>query len=317
VSNLPPNDMSSKDISPSDIPQARRQTREVSWAEIEMASTPPSSKKRRRSLRLGLLAIAGLVISIGIWQWDLLSPQLYALRNPFQTARIQSPPTESANAIYSIESSIESTEPRTELKHSNREALAADEPDMLLNHRRYDVAPESELVPLNPGSLLKLQPAAQASLNAMIAKAKAEGVQLGVISAFRDLEDQHYLYFEVKAKRGENAKTRATVSAPPGYSEHHTGYAVDLIDESEPETALQESFENTAAYEWLSTNAAFFNFEMSFPKVDPAEASPINASPTEASQTEVSQAEVPSVAYEPWHWRYVGDQKSLETFYKN
>ncbi|MDE5117770.1 MAG: D-alanyl-D-alanine carboxypeptidase family protein, partial [Trichodesmium sp. St2_bin2_1] len=23
------------------------------------------------------------------------------------------------------------------------------------------------------------------------------------------------------------------------------------------------------------------------------------------------------VGYEPWHWRYVGDRHSLETFYRN
>ena len=82
------------------------------------------------------------------------------------------------------------------------------------------------------------------------------------------------------------------MSAPPGYSEHHTGYAVDFIDESRPETHVEESFETTLAYQWLEKNAAFFNFEMSFPKDNDS-----------------------NVSFEPWHWRYVGDQDSLETFY--
>ena len=127
----------------------------------------------------------------------------------------------------------------------------------------------------------------------MIAKAKAEGVQLGIASAFRTVEDQNRLFFEVKAERGQSSKTRAEVSAPPGYSEHHTGYAVDFIDESKPGTHTEESFETTPAFKWLKQNAPAYSFEMSFPK-DPN-------SP---------------VGYEPWHWRYVGDQKSLELFYQ-
>lgn len=165
--------------------------------------------------------------------------------------------------------------------------------DTLLNHRRYEEAPAEELVKLNPNSLLKLQPAAQQAVEAMLAKARAEGVQLGVISAFRTIEDQNHLYFQIKAERGQSAETRAKVSAPPGYSEHHTGYAVDFIDEGRPDTQLSQSFETTPAYQWLAKNAAFFNFEMSFPKDESS-----------------------GVSYEPWHWRYVGDQKSLELFYK-
>lgn len=165
-------------------------------------------------------------------------------------------------------------------------------PETLLNHHHYDEAPANELVPLNSNSDIKLRPAAQVSVNAMIAKAKADGVQLGIVSGFRSIADQDYLYFKVKAERGESATTRAEVSAPPGYSEHHTGYAVDLIDESQPKTYVEESFVTTPAYRWLMKNAAFFNFEMSFP-----------------------QNNKDSVAYEPWHWRYVGDQKSLELFY--
>ncbi len=163
----------------------------------------------------------------------------------------------------------------------------------LLNHRRYDIADTRKLVPLSPNSEILLQPDVQARLETMLADAKADGVRLGIISGFRTIEDQQYLYFDLKAERGESARTRAEVSAPPGYSEHHTGYAVDFIDESQPATHLEESFETTAAYQWLVANAPYYNFEMSFPKDNSA-----------------------NVAFEPWHWRYVGNQESLELFYK-
>jgi zinc D-Ala-D-Ala carboxypeptidase len=102
------------------------------------------------------------------------------------------------------------------------------------------------------------------------------------------------LFFDLKAQNGEVATERADVSAPPGYSEHHTGYAVDIGDGSLPATDLEVSFETTPAFKWLQKKAAHYNFELSFPKNNPQ-----------------------GVSYEPWHWRFVGDRNSLETFYKD
>jgi D-alanyl-D-alanine carboxypeptidase len=56
---------------------------------------------------------------------------------------------------------------------------------------------------------------------------------------------------------------------------------------------LNVSFEETPAFQWLKDHAAFHSFELSFPKDNPQ-----------------------GVSYEPWHWRFVGDRDSLETFYK-
>ena len=161
----------------------------------------------------------------------------------------------------------------------------------LLGHRPYEVISEQELTHLGP---IRLKPEAARAVETMLADAKAAGVSLGVISGFRSLEDQEYLFFDIKAERGESPQVRAEVSAPPGYSEHHTGYAVDFIDRSQPATDLEESFEGTAAFAWLQEHAAFYGFEMSFPKQNQQ-----------------------NVAYEPWHWRYVGNQESLELFYRN
>lgn len=256
---------------------------------------------------------------MGLWQWNRISPNAPVLAGLKQTwtkavsaAGLDDDPnapissTQSAQPQSTQSQSVEPaattssspTQPTTEqpAQPATSPELAEPSPktDTLLNHRRYEEAPQDGLVALNPNSLLKLQPEAQTAVNAMLAKAKAEGVRLGVISAFRTIEDQNHLYFDIKAERGQSAKTRAQVSAPPGYSEHHTGYAVDFIDETRPDTQLNPTFEETPAYQWLDKNAAFFNFEMSFPK---------NASS--------------GVSYEPWHWRYVGNQKSLELFYKD
>ena len=162
----------------------------------------------------------------------------------------------------------------------------------LLGHLPYDVAPESELKAI-PGTNLRMRAAAARKFEQMQSAASAEGIVLTSISAFRDDETQEELFFGVKEQRAQDATKRAEVSAPPGYSEHHTGYAIDIGDGNAPATNLSETFGDTAAFRWLEQNALKYSFELSFP--------PDNKQ---------------GVSYEPWHWRFVGDRDSLETFYK-
>jgi zinc D-Ala-D-Ala carboxypeptidase len=164
--------------------------------------------------------------------------------------------------------------------------------DNLLGHLKYPEAPLDNLVTIT-GSPVKMRQTAADAFMQMQDAAHADGIQLVALSGFRSIEDQKQLFFGVKAIRNQTAAQRATVSAPPGYSEHHTGYAVDVGDAGNPGTNLSETFEATAAHQWLAKNAARFSFELSFPKGN-------------------SQG----VNYEPWHWRFVGDQESLEMFYK-
>ncbi|WP_310428780.1 M15 family metallopeptidase [Chamaesiphon sp. VAR_48_metabat_135_sub] len=163
--------------------------------------------------------------------------------------------------------------------------------DNVLNHLPYTEAPDAELVSIGGG--YRLRKTAAAKFQSMIAAARSSGVNITTISAFRSVEDQKRLFFGVGAERGQQPTKRAEVSAPPKYSEHHTGYAIDLGDSSVPATNLNQNFETTPAYKWLKINAAKYSFELSFPKDN-----------------------IQKVSYEPWHWRFVGDINSLETFYK-
>ena len=163
----------------------------------------------------------------------------------------------------------------------------------LLGHLPYDVAPESELETIDADNTLRMRPAAAAKFKQMQADALADGVNLVPISAFRTAEDQSQLFFGVKEQKVQGTAQRAEVSAPPGYSEHHTGYAVDIGDANAPATHVEPEFANTAAFAWLKKNAPKYSFELSFP--------PNNEQ---------------GVSYEPWHWRFVGDRHSLETFYQ-
>jgi len=180
--------------------------------------------------------------------------------------------------------------PTTQPDPSPTQAARAN--DTLLGHLPYPEAPRADLEPINGGGILMRRSAARA-FQSMVAAAEQAGVYLTPISGFRSRTDQDYLFFDVKAERGQVAQERAKVSAPPGYSEHHTGYAVDIGDANTPATNLSQSFERTEAFRWLQANAAHYSFELSFPKNN-----------------------AQGVMYEPWHWRFVGDRQSLETFYK-
>ena len=170
---------------------------------------------------------------------------------------------------------------------------ASPSPDTLLGHFPYAEAPQAELQPINTDGAIRLRKAAAEAFRQMSSAAQAEGIILTPLSAFRSLSDQQQVFFEVKAERSQTPNQRAEVSAPPGYSEHHTGYAIDIGDGNVPATNLSPTFDQTAAFNWLKQNAVRFNFELSFPKNNPQH-----------------------VSYEPWHWRFVGDRQSLETFYK-
>ena len=168
-----------------------------------------------------------------------------------------------------------------------RATLSAD--GRLLGHFPYPEAKPSQLVAVAPGMLLR--PDAAKSFSTMQRAAAGDGIALNLLSAFRSNEVQRQLFFDVKADRNQTALDRSKVSAPPGFSEHSTGYAIDLGDLREPQTNLSASFVHTQAYRWLRANAARFQFNLSFPEDNPQ-----------------------GVSFEPWHWRFEGSTESLQLF---
>ena len=163
-------------------------------------------------------------------------------------------------------------------------------PEHIMGHFRMDEAPRHTLVKVDQSGRVKLRRAAAESFARMQRDAAADGVVLVPISGFRSIEYQEKLFFGLKAERKQTALDRALVSAPPGHSEHHTGYAIDISDPSIGDDLVIE-FEDTPAFAWLREHAAAYHFEMSFGRNNPM-----------------------GVSYEPWHYRFVGDSHSLKTF---
>jgi len=237
-----------------DIPEAVRET-------VAMVGSEPRPKHR-------------------LWLWALLGFALALIANLLLRLLPASP-------------SLDVAVPLTAIVQTELSKAAGIPPNSLLGHLPYEEAPANTLEPITSDGRIKLRKAAAEQFTSMAAAARVEGVELIPLSGFRSVADQEQVFFSLKAERRQLPTERAEVSAPPGYSEHHTGYAVDLADASRPETDLEHTFDTTPAFQWLKQNAARFNFELSFPK--------------DNSQ---------GVSYEPWHWRFVGDRASLETFYQ-
>jgi D-alanyl-D-alanine carboxypeptidase len=239
-----------------------------------LRDTPDAVPKVRvRPLVLLIGGIVGFILVAGI------SGFVFFITSPKKTPNSPASPATSAPT------------PTTEASNSVNPQI--DNTDTVLGHLAYPEAPESELLAISRDGQTRMRKAAAEKFQAMVQAARSAGVSLVPISGFRSVKEQEQLFFSVGAQRNQTPAQRAALSAPPGHSEHHTGYAVDIGDGTVPATNLQANFDNTKAYQWLQANAARFSFEMSFPK--------------DNSQ---------GVSYEPWHWRFVGDSSSLETFYK-
>ncbi|MDZ7642884.1 MAG: M15 family metallopeptidase [Woeseiaceae bacterium] len=126
------------------------------------------------------------------------------------------------------------------------------------------------------GRMQRLTPQAAAQWQALVTAADEDGVRLILVSAFRSFDYQAGL-IRNKLAAGQAISEILAVNAAPGFSEHHTGMAVDLATPgSRP---LTEAFEETEAFEWLTENAVGFGFSMSYPRDN-----------------------VDGFIYEPWHW---------------
>ena len=116
--------------------------------------------------------------------------------------------------------------------------------------------------------------------------AMKDGARLKITSGFRSYEYQEKIYNEYVKKFGEERTN--TFSAKPGYSEHQSGLAIDICDDS-------DSFIGTKEDIWLQKNAHKFGFIIRYPK---------------------GKNSITGYKYEPWHLRYVGIKHAKKIYEK-
>ena len=108
--------------------------------------------------------------------------------------------------------------------------------------------------------------------------AKKDSIDLQFVSAFRSFDSQKKI-IERKLNRGSLINKILEENKLPGYSEHHTGKAIDFT--SKKLNTLSTQFENSKEFKWITENASTYNFYLSYPK-DNEE----------------------GIMYEPWHWMF-------------
>jgi len=124
----------------------------------------------------------------------------------------------------------------------------------------------------------RLTPPAARAWKRMKAAAHKDGIGLAIVSAYRGF-DRQVAIIRRKIAEGQGIRRILAYSAPPGYSEHHTGCAVDIGTEGCDE--LEEIFELSAAFAWLRKHASKYGYFMSYPRGNKY-----------------------GYRYEPWHWMY-------------
>ncbi len=137
----------------------------------------------------------------------------------------------------------------------------------------------TDLIAVGPnlvGRMQQLAPKAAAKWQQMVEAAAGSGVRLLIVSGYRSYEYQAELILK-KITAGQSIEEILKVSAAPGYSQHHSGMAVDIATPgSRP---LTEEFETSDAFEWLTQHAAEYGFSMTYPRDNPY-----------------------GFIFEPWHW---------------
>lgn len=125
---------------------------------------------------------------------------------------------------------------------------------------------------------------------AMAKAALADGVQLYVTSGYRDYAYQEEVFASYLAEGGEDYAL--VYAAKPGYSEHQTGRALDIFT---PGMTLT-SFAGTKGANWLANEAYKYGFALRYPE---------------------DKVNLTGYEFEPWHYRYVGEEAAREIFEEN
>jgi D-alanyl-D-alanine carboxypeptidase len=145
--------------------------------------------------------------------------------------------------------------------------------------RRPSYADATALEDVEPnivGKAQRLAPATAQSWRQMKHTAALAGVELLLVSGFRSIRQQTDL-FRQKLAAGHDIQNILRVNAAPGFSEHHTGRAIDVAT---PGTRpLTAEFESSRAFAWLTANAATFGFTMPYGRGNSF-----------------------GFEFEPWHW---------------
>ena len=149
----------------------------------------------------------------------------------------------------------------------------------------HSEAPEEQLLRVDQGDVdppVRLLPVAAAAWRRLEASAALDGITLLPVSGFRSVARQAEI-IRRKQAAGRALEDILRLIAAPGFSEHHSGRALDIGCPGH--TDLEENFAETPAFRWLERHAPAAGFRLSYPRGNPW-----------------------GIGYEPWHWYCAGEK---------
>ena len=147
-----------------------------------------------------------------------------------------------------------------------------------------------------PKRLVKIEgnyeatPETQAAYKELVKDLEKEGMKIYIVSAYRSISYQESLYNHYL--KTDSKQEVDTYSSRPGYSEHHTGRALDI---SQVQGNL-DAFEGSDEAEWVYENAYKYGFIVRYRE---------------------EQMDVTGYIFEPWHITYVGKEISMKMHEEN
>ncbi len=256
---------------------------------------PPRSRRRRGSL-LPLLVLAGLTLFaagflLGRAGAVGAEPSPPADSPAQQFSPLPQEPEEGSVPVRTVPGAII-------LTGGEKQAAASEEEWSLLLVNKGHPLPEGFQVPeftqLVNGHAIDKR--AYPALQRMMDACRAAGLEPIICSSFRTWEKQEELFerkvqscLSTAASREEAEEQAAFWVARPGTSEHQAGLAVDIVDKSYQ--SLDDGQEETAVQRWLIRHCAEYGFILRYP---------------------TEKSELTGVGYEPWHYRYVGEEAAGE-----
>lgn len=217
---------------------------------------------------------------------DEVLQQIIARKEAEEKARRLAQATETADVILANPSAAASVVDPADCNVSDVRRDPAD-PGVLVN-KKHCIQP----LTYAPGDLVSVKGAtisakAAPSFEQLMNAATAAGFPLSVTSSYRSYQTQVSTYNYWVSVSG--AAGADTYSARPGYSEHQTGFAVDLANASG--SCSLDCFGTTAEYQWLQANAATYGFIQRY---------------------YAGKDAVTGYGAEEWHYRYVGIDVALD-----
>ncbi len=196
------------------------------------------------------------------------------------------------SSVSEIEGNDQVIEERTPEKDRVRLALLWEEyPEWILVNKEYKLLEdyEVELKKLTDGTN-RADELAYDALTAMLKAGRKDGLAFEICSSYRSVERQQELLDEdinALMRKGytyKEAYNEATMETmPPGYSEHATGLAFDIV--ASDYQMLDAKQEKTEENKWLRKHCAEYGFILRYPK---------------------EKEDITGISYESWHFRYVG-----------